>query len=81
MTRIVVMDGRGPIPMKKDALPQGEFVFLCKCGLSKNAPFCDGIHKNAREEADKRIYYYEVANGEQVRRDVTEAMLPMLVSK
>ena len=28
------------------ALPQGkEFIALCRCGQSKNKPFCDGTHK------------------------------------
>jgi CDGSH-type Zn-finger protein len=30
----------------------GKEVWLCKCGLSKNQPFCDGSHK---------LYWYDDA--------------------
>jgi CDGSH-type Zn-finger protein len=26
-------------------LPQGEYVALCRCGASKNKPFCDSSHR------------------------------------
>jgi CDGSH-type Zn-finger protein len=25
-------------------VPHGEYVALCRCGYSKNKPFCDGMH-------------------------------------
>jgi CDGSH-type Zn-finger protein/uncharacterized Fe-S cluster protein YjdI len=31
---------------------RGEAVALCRCGASKNKPFCDGSHKDAGFEAD-----------------------------
>lgn len=29
-------------------LPQTEKYMLCRCGRSKNAPFCDGMHARVR---------------------------------
>jgi CDGSH-type Zn-finger protein len=34
--RLADVDGR--------EVPHGEHVALCRCGGSKNKPFCDGIH-------------------------------------
>ena len=34
------------------ALPQGkEMIALCRCGHSKNKPFCDGMHKQVGFQA------------------------------
>ena len=30
-----------------EAVKEGEKLFLCRCGESKNKPFCDGSHKAA----------------------------------
>ena len=27
-------------------VPEGEKVFLCRCGQSDNKPFCDASHRN-----------------------------------
>ena len=39
----------------------GEEKFLCRCGLSKNQPFCDGSHKLARSEDAGKLYWYDDA--------------------
>lgn len=38
---ITVVDAEGKTVL------EGEEVYLCRCGNSKNKPFCDGSHKAA----------------------------------
>ena len=46
---IVIEDGSGKIT----PVAEGESVFLCRCGGSKNKPWCDGTHKVNDFRADK----------------------------
>ncbi|MDF2535390.1 MAG: Iron sulfur, CDGSH-type [Bacillales bacterium] len=41
--KVEVLDGEGNL------LEIKEKCFLCRCGLTKNAPFCDGSHKGVYE--------------------------------
>ncbi|MGI9629243.1 MAG: CDGSH iron-sulfur domain-containing protein [Longimicrobiales bacterium] len=38
----VVDHGGQAVPVR-----EGKAVFLCRCGLSANKPFCDGTHKTS----------------------------------
>ena len=44
--RIVVVNPFG------DVLKEGEELALCRCGESRNKPFCDGSHREAEFEND-----------------------------
>ena len=39
----------------------GEEKYLCRCGLSKNQPFCDSSHKLAKTEEGGKLYWYDDA--------------------
>ncbi len=45
---ITIVDGEG-VPFE---LPQGSSIVLCRCGHSKNKPFCDTTHREIGFEAD-----------------------------
>lgn len=34
--------------------PNKPAIALCRCGASKNRPFCDGSHKECNFESDER---------------------------
>ena len=38
---VTILDHRG-----KEYADMGEPVYLCRCGQSKNKPYCDGSHNN-----------------------------------
>ena len=40
---------------------EGKEVWLCKCGLSKNQPYCDSSHKITRGEEPGKLYWYDDA--------------------
>jgi CDGSH-type Zn-finger protein len=43
--------------------------WLCKCGLSKNQPYCDQSHKLAKGEDPAKLYWYDDAG---TRHEVKE---------
>ena len=55
MARLVRRTHQGPYKL----VIGGEEQFLCRCGLSKNQPFCDGSHKLTQSEAVGSLYWYD----------------------
>jgi len=57
MARIVIKKDSGPIEVKKDS-------WICRCGLSKNQPYCDSSHKRVADEEDKTYLYNDKTRAE-----------------
>ena len=60
MAREVTHRERKPYKIDLDDFdPEKGNVAICQCGLSATRPFCDGSHRNVRDEADGVRYKYE----------------------
>ncbi len=54
MARRITIERDGPYQVE----PRPKSVWICGCGLSRNPPFCDGSHVQARNEDKTTLYEY-----------------------
>lgn len=72
MAREVTHDARGPDVLDKDDLDENDGrVFICRCGLSDDKPFCDSSHKRTTDEEEGVVYKYE-NDDENERHEIEE---------
>jgi CDGSH-type Zn-finger protein len=64
MARLIIHDAQGPMEIQCG----DERKWLCRCGLSKNQPWCDSSHKKTRDEEPGKLYFYE----DDTRREVSK---------
>jgi CDGSH-type Zn-finger protein len=72
MGRLVQHDASGPRKLDESDLdPEKGNIAVCQCGLSNEYPFCDGSHRQTRDENDKICYRYVDSDDSSDRREVS----------
>lgn len=72
MARLVQHEESGPYKVEVEGAEKP--IWICGCGLSSNKPYCDGSHKNVRDETEGRVYLYEEDDDENPRDVVIDVV-------
>jgi len=51
---MIIHEAKGPVELRVG----NESKWICKCGLSKNTPYCDGSHKKTADEPEGKVFKY-----------------------
>jgi CDGSH-type Zn-finger protein len=68
MARVIIKKDKSPVEIKVG----GESVWICRCGLTDNPPYCSGKHKQTRDEKDDELYIYENSKRYRVKLEKIE---------
>ncbi len=55
MAHLKKVTENSPFEIKDAKFP----IYICRCQLSKNLPYCDGSHQHIKDEEAGAVYVYE----------------------
>ncbi|MCS7212668.1 MAG: CDGSH iron-sulfur domain-containing protein [Candidatus Calescibacterium sp.] len=55
MARVIIHKEKRPVEVKVG----DKSVWICRCGLTTNPPYCSGKHKEIQAEEDDKLFLYE----------------------
>ena len=75
MARQIRHDASEPAVLDEDDLGDDGEIYVCRCGLSKDQPLCDGSHEVTADEDGDVLYRYEDDDPDGERRVVEDVEL------